>query len=529
MRKLLTAFLAMGMLMSSFMAVSAQDAVESAPSSVVGLDTPATWTDERGNQVATVSVQGIDPEFSDHSEYSTPERGYIFVAVDFTITNISGSSMIVEPYDFSLLDAQGRNNGRAYVSQDEGAEIALFEDDLALAADEAAELTLVFQMPAEVAASAFIWQPDSGILVTIDVSDGAGEGTAVASGLNAPVTWTDDRGNPVATLEITNVEEGWSDFDEYNEPERGTQYIAVDITVTNVSDSNLILEPYGLSLIDNTGLNNGRAYASAVEGADPVLTDDTPIAAGETFQGTVVFNLLLDMTPSAFMWQPDSGLIHLINLNDVAGTEGEATPTNATPEADASPAADAAEEDTAAANLTEATQDESEEEGEPASAAAVTTASTPEGDTASASASASGTVTEVNGDPVVFNDVVDEENGEIRVISTQDGWDGFADSNAPTEGTRFFLVTVEVTPTNGQELPMSPLDFTVNTESGGAYDSDLYLNADDAEVKVTDRGGMLAADEPTTLIIPFMVPNDEVPVSISWNTGQDEVELELVP
>lgn len=336
MRKLLTAVLALGMMMSSFIAASAQDV---ASSSAVGFDSPATWTDERGNQVATVSVQDIDPEFSDHSEYSTPERGYIFVAVNFTVNNISGSSMIVEPYDFSMLDAQGRNNGRTYVSQDENPQTPLFEDDLALAADESAELTLVFQVPADVPAAAFIWQPDSGLLVIIDISEGSGEGTAVASGLNAPVTWTDDRGNDVATLEITGIEPGWEDYEEYNEPERGTHYVAIDFTVTNVSGSNLILEPYDFSLIDSMGMNNGRSYTSAVEGADPVFTEDTPIAAGETFEGTVVFNLLLDMEPATFMWQPDSGLIHMINLSDAADSEGDATPASATPEAEASPAA----------------------------------------------------------------------------------------------------------------------------------------------------------------------------------------------
>lgn len=204
MRKLLTALIALGMMMSGFVAVSAQDTAAADPAIASGFDTPATWTDERGNPVATVSVQSIDPEFSDYSEYSAPDRGYTFVAVNFTITNISGSSMIVEPYDFSLLDAQGRNNGRAYVSQDENPQTVLFEDDLALAADESAELVLVFQMPADIAPAAFMWQPDSGMIVIIDVSEGA-EGSAIATGLNAPVTWTDDRGNEVATLQVTGV------------------------------------------------------------------------------------------------------------------------------------------------------------------------------------------------------------------------------------------------------------------------------------------------------------------------------------
>lgn len=521
MRKLFTALLALGMMMTSFMAVSAQDTAGSASSSATGFDSPATFIDERGNEVATLSVSSVDPEFDDYSEYSQPERGYIYVAVNFTVTNVSGSSMIVEPYDFSLLDAQGRNNGRAYVSQDENPETVVFEDDLALADGESAELTTVFQLPADVPAAALVWQPESGILVIIDLSEGAGEASAVASGLNAPVTWTDDRGNEVATLEITGVTPGWEDYDEYSEPERGMHYVAVDFKVTNVSGSNLILEPYDFSLIDNVGLNNGRSWVDAAEGNEPLFTEDTPVAAGESYEGTIVFAMLIDMQPSAIMWQPDSGLIHLVNLNDAGGSE--ATPADSSPEA--SPAAEEDGDSDAAAQLTDAASDADAEEASPEAAAEET-----EGETGAVSASVPGTATEVNGEAVAFNDVVGDENGEIRVVSTLDGWEDYdAGANPPVEGTRFVLVTVEVTITNGMEFPMSPLDFTINTESGGAYDGELVLQAEDAEVEITESGGMIPADEPTELTIPFIVPNDEVPVSVSWNTGQDEVELSLVP
>lgn len=493
MRKLLTALIAVGMLMSGLISASAQDASTAITS---GLNSPVTWTDERGNEVATLEVTNVENDWQEYGEYSTPERGYVFVAVTFNITNISGSSMIVEAYDFSLLDALGRNNGRAYVSMDENSSIEIFEEDKALATDESAELIQVFQVPADVAPAAFIWQPDSGMLVMVDISEGAVENSAIATGFNSPATWTDDRGNVVATLEVTGVNPSWQDFDEFYAPERGMVYVAIDFKVTNVSSTNLILEPYSFSLIDNTGLNNGRAWADAAEGKEPVFSEDTPLAAGESYEGTIVFTLLAEMQPSVLVWQPDGGLLHFVNISD----GGEGTPA-ASPEA--SPAGDV-----------------------PAVDAATPAADTTTDD----AASASGTVTDVNGEPVVFNDAVDAENGNVRVVSTLDGWDGYDEAaNSPVDGTRFFLVTVEVTPTNGQDLPVSPLDFTVNTESGGAYDGDLYLNAADAEVKITQSGSQIPAGEATTLVIPFMVPEGEVPVSVTWDTGADVVELSLVP
>lgn len=322
MRKLFTAVVAVGLMMSGLITAAAQDGSTAV---VSGFDTPATWIDARGNDVATLQVTGIENDWAEYSEYSEPERGYMFVAVNYTITNISDSSLIVEPYDFSLLDQFGRNNGRAYVSLADDASSEIFEDDRALASDEVAELTQIFQIPLDVAPAMFMWQPDSGILMMVDISEGGTENGAIATGFNAPATWTDDRGNPVATVEITGITGDWQDYAEYYEPERGMVYVALNVTITNVSDTSLIVEPYDFTLVDTTGMNNSTSWVEATEGVEPVFSEDVPLAAGETYEGTIVFSLLADTQPAVFSWQPDSGLLHLVNL-----TEGS-TPANATP------------------------------------------------------------------------------------------------------------------------------------------------------------------------------------------------------
>ncbi len=328
MRKLVAVLFAVGIMMSGLGTAVAQDE----PSAVAtGYDSPVTWIDERGNEVATLEVTEIEHDWSDYSEYSEPERGYIYVAVSYTVSNISGASMIVEPYDFSLLDEFGRNNGRAYVSLADGATSEIFEDDRALGSDEVAELTQIFQIPADIAPAALVWQPESGMLVMVDISEGRIENGALAAGMNAPATWTDDRGNPVATVEVTGITLDWQDYAEFYEPERGMVYVALDITVTNASDTSLIVEPYDFSLVDTTGMNNGRSWVEAEDGMEPVFSEDVPLAAGESYQGTVVFELLADTQPALFTWQPDSGLLHSVNLtegSDAADATPVATPAS---------------------------------------------------------------------------------------------------------------------------------------------------------------------------------------------------------
>lgn len=517
MRKLFSVFLALGMLFTGFMGAVAQDA-PAASSFAFGMDSPATWTDVRGNNVATVAVNGIDTEWADNSEYSEPEQGYTFQAVTFTVTNVSDASLIVEPYDFSLVDAEGHNNGRTYVSLSEEAEGTIFEDDTPLAAGESAELTMVYQLPEGVAASTFVWQPDSGVLVMVNFGETGGENAAIASGFNAPSTWIDEQGNPVATLEVTEIDEDWQDFGEYDEPERGMVFRAVHVKITNISGASLIIEPYSFTLLDSTGMNNGRSWAEAAEGSDTkVLSDDTPLGDGEAFEGVIVFEMYPDITPTAVMWQPDSGLLNMVIVADGAASSG-GTDTVATPESDDAAATPAAEsdDDAAAATVEEDDAAADDEDADGGSDAAV--------------ASSGSDQTLITSEPQPLHDAVGEEQGNVTVYSTQDNWDGYDEAaNPPTEGTRFFLVTLDVEVTGMGFMPVSPLDFTVISENGGSYQSDLYLNADDAEVEITESGIQIDEGTTQTIVIPFMVPEGETPVSLEWNTGTETIEFSLVP
>lgn len=504
MRRLIALLLATALTMGSVFGVAAQDAPTSISS---GFGSPATWTDDRGNQVATLEVNEVVTEWDGHSEYSAPERAHMFQAVTFTVTNISGSGLIIEPYDFSLVDDLGRNNARSWVSVDEANEGLIFEDDLPLSADESAELTLVYQTPVDVSASALVWQPDSGVLVIAHFGETPAENAAVVFGYNTPSTWIDERGNPVATLEVVDVDEDWQDYSEYREPERGTVYRAVHIKVTNISGSSLIIEPYDFSLLDSTGLNNSRSWVDAAEGSDVlVFSDDTPLSDGETFEGVIVFQMYADIAPTAMMWQPDRGLLNMVVLEEGAESTPAASP-EAGDDVEATPAveeddADDSQQDALVASLAERNESEA----------------------------AAGEVTDVNGEAAPFVDVTDAELGDVSVVSTLDGWDGYDEAaNAPVDGTRFFLVTMDVTVTSEDDVPMSPLDFVVVTETGGEYEGELLLNAADADVEVTQSGGSLTAGETTTLVIPFVVPDGEVPTSVIWETGQDTVELSLVP
>jgi hypothetical protein len=56
-----------------------------------------------------------------------------------------------------------------------------------------------------------------------------------------------------------------------------------------------------------------------------------PIAAGETYEGTIVFALYDDLEPSVLVWQPDSGVLHLVMIGEGSQAAPSGTPA-ATPQ-----------------------------------------------------------------------------------------------------------------------------------------------------------------------------------------------------
>ncbi len=180
MRRLLTALMALLMVVGSTASVAmAQDATpeaDAAPSGeptafAEGFDAPAMYFSDRGDPVTTITVIDVERGWQDYGEFYEPDPGIEYVAVTFEVENLSRNNIIVEPFDFSLLDGFGRNNSRSYVSVDEGSGVSIFEDDTAIASGETVELTIVFELFEETELGYFMWQPDNGIIVMVDLRD----------------------------------------------------------------------------------------------------------------------------------------------------------------------------------------------------------------------------------------------------------------------------------------------------------------------------------------------------------------------
>lgn len=132
-----------------------------------GLNQPATFFDDRGNPVFEVMVTGVELDWQDYDEYSAPERGMMYVKVDFSFTNLSARAEIVSPYTIMLIDNMGLSNSQGYFSDAPD----LMMEDVAVEPGATEEGSLVFAMYMDLEPMMILWQPDYNLYVFIHIGE----------------------------------------------------------------------------------------------------------------------------------------------------------------------------------------------------------------------------------------------------------------------------------------------------------------------------------------------------------------------
>ncbi len=144
----------------------------------------------------------------------------------------------------------------------------------------------------------------------LDQLAGSQAENAVDPKIGDTVTFYGEDGSEVGLVTVESIERGWDAYDEYYEPEEGTEYVAFVITVeSTIARGAIDVEAYDFSLQTANGYLWGRSYVSS-EAADPALLDDTvSLAGGDSETFTVVFQVLEGEGLGHLFWQPDSGVL----------------------------------------------------------------------------------------------------------------------------------------------------------------------------------------------------------------------------
>lgn len=155
---------------------------------------------------------------------------------------------------------------------------------------------------------------------TPEAEAGPSEGTnPVDPAIGDTVTYFGEDGNPSGTATVTGIERGWEEYDEFNEPERNSEYVAFTVVVeSTIARGAIEVDDYDFSLQTAEGYLWGTSFASSETAEPPLLEDAVSLASGDAEEFTIVFEVFEGEALSHLFWAPDSGV-----LITMAQLEGE--------------------------------------------------------------------------------------------------------------------------------------------------------------------------------------------------------------
>jgi hypothetical protein len=147
-----------------------------------------------------------------------------------------------------------------------------------------------------------------------------GEGSAVDPAVGDTVSVVDNRGNEFVTATVNEVIRPWEDYGEFEEPDRGTEYVAFLIEFENVSDDPITVESFQFRLQDAQGFLFDTAFAQGAEGIDPVpLSEPLELDGGDSAEVLIVFNVFEDQGLAHLFWVPENESGRLVTLAQLDG------------------------------------------------------------------------------------------------------------------------------------------------------------------------------------------------------------------
>lgn len=319
-KALLGIFLTLGLVFASLPAVAAQDA--EAPT-LPGFGDAITWTDESGEAIASATVHGVENDFRDYDEGWNPEYGYSYTLVDVSAVNDSDKSIILQPHTFLLVDDHGGRYNRLNLTS---AGVDTFDDDIALAPGESAEFSIAYSIPTHANAALFAWNPEQGQMRYVVLSTDVSETSAIAWGMENSSTFTDAFVNPVATLQVTNINHNWEGYDEFSAPNDDEYYVAVDFAITNQTERSVEIDHFDFTLANTDGTTARTARVTLEDDGEAPFRDSVHLEAGESMEMTMVFAVPTGTEPIIVMWEPTFAVANMVVIAQPPAAPVEATP-----------------------------------------------------------------------------------------------------------------------------------------------------------------------------------------------------------
>lgn len=133
----------------------------------MGIGAPATFLDQRGNEVMSITLTNIERNWEEYDTYSKPDAGKEYVLLTFEITNLTSRPADFSPYTLTLVDSMGMGTTPAYIYDNED----IWSDDISVGPGETVEGSMAFGIYADLDPVVIMWQPEWDSYIFIYLGD----------------------------------------------------------------------------------------------------------------------------------------------------------------------------------------------------------------------------------------------------------------------------------------------------------------------------------------------------------------------
>jgi hypothetical protein len=239
-------------------------------------------------------------------DFSKPDEGNVFVAVELILVNQSDSSISVS----SMLQMELKDDTHQRYDVDFTASMAIEESspDGEISPGERVRGKVGFQVPEDAAGLVFVFDADvwgtGKVFVELGPEPVSVEPPAELPGEKAQTMYAIGDVIEIGDLTLSVNEVTYPSGDSFNKPDEGYKFVVVDVTIKNKSSEAVsVSSMLQMSLKDDAGQGyDVDLMASAASGGS---TPDGEIAPGETIRGQVGFEVPDDTTGLVFVFDAD--------------------------------------------------------------------------------------------------------------------------------------------------------------------------------------------------------------------------------
>jgi hypothetical protein len=282
------------------------------------LDTDAggasfVFRDAEGVELATYTVMEVFDPFEETGQGFVPAEGAHPVMVQVQVENIGETSFAVQPQYVIVQDTDGYLWRPSNIARDAEDIVVPDLQYVFIAPGDRVTGMVPFQIPENVEVAAVLLNPESSRLLAIaTVADAATE----PANLDEVIPFTIPETGGEGEIVITGLEDPFEEFVEGRDPQAGTRYVLLEVTIENTGNVGLDISPGSFVVHDADGYL--WTYSGLPREPDVPVPDlaSQQLAPGSRVSGVVGFVLPEDVEIAAIVYQPISS--RLITLYEVA-------------------------------------------------------------------------------------------------------------------------------------------------------------------------------------------------------------------